>query len=392
MKRISILLSILLILPLAGCNRIRLGRVDETDESTDASIETHEDETVLTKASRIVFRLPEKTDEDAGNSLTDKPNPTSQTTSTTQTTQATSTTHNTPPTPATYTIQAGDTLYSLAREFNTTIEAITSLNGIVDETRIDVGQVIQIPDGSIAPTPTIDNPTSPPQGDYSSISNTDLSWWYQAGPPSTIPNDVANLLAEHRVFWKLPHGRSVVYLTIDEGYEFETNTAEILQTLKDKNVKATFFVTGSYVDTNPTLIRQMVNDGHQIGNHTVNHYRASTALDQSEDLFIEDVVSLNQHVPEMTKLHRPPEGGYSERSLQILDDLGYTTVFWSFAYRDWLTDDQPDPETAKQMILNNLHPGSILLLHAVSNTNVAIMGEVIDGIRAAGYTIELLPE
>ena len=198
-------------------------------------------------------------------------------------------------------------------------------------------------------------------------------------------------MSGHNVYWQLNPGRPVVYLTFDEGYEFGNNTSQILATLRDKGVKATFFLTGSYADNNPSLVQQMINDGHQLGNHTINHYRAATALNQTDELFISDVVDLNAKVPSMTKLHRPPEGGYSERSLQILDDLGYTTVFWSFAYRDWLTDDQPDPTWAKQVILGNLHSGSIILLHAVSNTNVAILGEVIDGIYAAGYSIELMP-
>lgn len=240
----------------------------------------------------------------------------------------------------------------------------------------------------VVPTP---DPVTPPPTGYGHIPNDDLSWWYQVGPPSTISWDVANLLSGHRVYWQMSNARPVVYLTIDEGYEYNNNTATILDTLSTKGVKATFFLTGSYVNNNPGLVQRMINEGHQLANHTINHYRASTALAQSDDLFIQDVVQLNQMVPSMTKLHRPPEGGYSQRSLQILDDLGYTTVFWSFAYRDWLTDAQPDPAQATQTILSNLHNGSILLLHAVSNTNTAILGDVIDGIYSRGYSIELLP-
>lgn len=242
-------------------------------------------------------------------------------------------------------------------------------------------------------SPVVTTPPVPvtPTTDYSSLSNADLSWWYQPGPPSSISADVASLIGAHRVYWQLPQGRSVVYLTFDEGYEYGSNTTSILDTLKAKGVKATFFVTGGYVDSNPGLVQRMKDEGHQLANHTVHHYRAASALNESDDKYIQDVTELNQKVTGMTKLHRPPEGGYSERSLTILDDLGYTAVFWSFAYRDWLTDNQPDPASAKTMILDNLHDGSILLLHAVSNTNTEILGDVIDGIWAKGYTIELLP-
>lgn len=406
MKWIKGCLWIFLVLILAGCSSLRVMEqgTSSDDDSKQSEHEVQGDVTVseshsLTKASSKIFSTPSTTMSS------------STTTESIVTTQEMKPTEVTSTALETYTIQAGDTLYSLARRFGTTVEAITSINNIADESIIEAGQVIRLPNGGdetpLPDVPTQASQTEVPsnedsvdlqvveestQTDYASISNTDLSWWYQPGPPSSIAGDVASLLTAHNVYWQLPHGRPIVYLTIDEGYEYETNTTEILQVLRDKGVKATFFVTGSYVNANPSLISQMVAEGHQLGNHTIQHLRAANALDQGTDTFIQDVVGLNQQVPAMTKLHRPPEGGYSERSLQILDDLGYKTVFWSFAYRDWLTDDQPDPATAKQTILNNLHSGSILLLHAVSDTNVAILGEVIDGIHAAGYAIELLPE
>lgn len=294
----------------------------------------------------------------------------------------------------TYMVKKGDTLYKIAKDYNTTVESLSRLNGLKSNT-IYIGQLLKIPDGTeTANTPEEPTPPpapTPPIGDYTSIPNDDIGWWFQPGPPATISGDIANIISEHNVYWKLSPGRNVVYLTFDEGYEYGNNTSQILATLRDKGVKATFFLTGGYLDANPGLVQEMINDGHQLANHTVNHYRAPSILSQSTDEYISDVVDLNDRVPSMTMLHRPPEGGYSQRSLQILDDLGYTTVFWSFAYKDWLTNDQPDPVWAKQHILGNLFPGSIILLHAVSNTNVAILGDVIDGIIAQGYSIELLP-
>lgn len=243
----------------------------------------------------------------------------------------------------------------------------------------------------VEPKPQPVDPTPPPDPGVAKLPNKDLSWWYQPGPPSTIPSEVRKIVADHRVYWQLNPGRNVVYLTFDEGYENGNNTEKILDTLSEKGVKATFFVTGGYVDNNPDLVRRMIDEGHQLGNHTMKHKRAAPTIASSEEAFIQDVIALNKKVPSMTMLHRPPEGGYSQRSLQLLDEYGYRTVFWSFAYRDWLTDDQPDPVAAKEKILSNLHPGSILLLHPVSDTNTAILGEVIDGIYALGYSIERLP-
>lgn len=244
----------------------------------------------------------------------------------------------------------------------------------------------------ITPKPKPVEPTPKPPEPAAKLPNKDLSWWYQPGPPSSIASDVRKILTNHQVYWQLDSGRKVVYLTFDEGYDYGNNTEKILNTLQSKAVRATFFLTGGYVDKNPALVQRMIDEGHQLGNHTMKHYRAAPTIAADESTYIQDVIALNKKVPAMTKLHRPPEGGYSERSLQLLDEYGYTTVFWSFAYRDWLTDDQPDAAAAKDKILSNIHSGSILLLHAVSDTNTAILGEVIDGIHALGYTIEQLPE
>jgi len=227
--------------------------------------------------------------------------------------------------------------------------------------------------------------------DVDDYDNTDLSWWYiPDSPKARISNEVANLISEFNVIWQVPTSENIVYLTFDEGYEYGNNTSSILDTLAQKNVLSTFFVTGSYVDNNPALVARMINEGHQVANHTINHYRAAPTIAESRQKYIDDVKDLEPKVPQLVKLHRPPEGGYSQQSLAILDELGYTTVFWSFAYRDWLTDNQPDPNEAFNTIINNLHPGSILLLHAVSDTNTEILGDVIDEIRNQGYQINQL--
>ncbi len=224
--------------------------------------------------------------------------------------------------------------------------------------------------------------------DYSNINNDDLSWWYSIGG---IDPSIEQLIAPYNVYWKIPTKRKVVYLTFDQGYEYNNNTTSILDTLLEKNVKATFFITGSYYDNNTDMVNRMFDEGHVVANHTINHYRAAPTLESNQQTYLDDVVMLNEKVPGMSYYHRPPEGGYSPRSLAILNDLGYTTVFWSFAYRDWLVDDQPDLQEAYTTIMSQLQPGSIYLLHSVSNTNTQILGDVIDAIHNQGYTIELLP-
>lgn len=179
-----------------------------------------------------------------------------------------------------------------------------------------------------------------------------------------------------------------IYLTIDEGYE-NGYTAKILDVLKEKNCPAVFFVTMDYVKQNPDLIQRMIDEGHVVGNHSVTHPSAGLPS-QSIDIQAEELMALHRYVKETFDydmyLFRYPAGIHSDQSLALVQQLGYKSVFWSFAYRDWITDDQPDPAAALQQVTNRLHPGAIYLLHAVSSTNTQIMGDFIDHVRAQGYT------
>ena len=177
-----------------------------------------------------------------------------------------------------------------------------------------------------------------------------------------------------------------IYLTFDEGYE-NGYTDDILDVLKEKQVPAVFFVTQPYAQSEPELIRRMIDEGHIVGNHSVKH---PSFPECSAERCREEVMGLHEYIKEtfdyeMT-LFRFPMGEFSEMDLELLRQMGYRSVFWSFAYRDWLVDDQPDPQTALQTIVDKCHPGAIYLLHAVSKTNAEILGEAIDQLRAQGYT------
>lgn len=179
-----------------------------------------------------------------------------------------------------------------------------------------------------------------------------------------------------------------IYLTIDEGYE-NGYTAQILDVLKEKECPAVFFVTMDYVKKNPALVQRMIEEGHVVGNHSTTH-PAKGLPSQSLQTQAEELMKLHAYVLEHfdyeMHLFRYPAGIYSEQSLALVQQLGYHSVFWSFAYRDWVTDDQPDPAAALEKLQERLHPGAIYLLHAVSATNTKIMGDFIDNSRAAGYT------
>ncbi|HHT92538.1 MAG TPA: delta-lactam-biosynthetic de-N-acetylase [Clostridiaceae bacterium] len=177
-----------------------------------------------------------------------------------------------------------------------------------------------------------------------------------------------------------------IYLTFDEGYE-QGYTEKILNVLRDNDVKAVFFVTGPYLDKNPELIRRMVEEGHEVGNHTVNHYSLPT---KSATIVEKEILELDRVFYEKYGKHmrmlRPPRGEYDEKTLKIAKDLNHTCILWSFAYRDWLVDKQKGADHAYKMIMDHVHNGAVLLLHAVSKDNADALDRVIKDIKQQGYT------
>ena len=185
----------------------------------------------------------------------------------------------------------------------------------------------------------------------------------------------------------LKENKKVIYLTFDEGYE-NGYTEKILDILKEKQVSAVFFVTMPYAREQTALMNRFVQEGHVIGNHSVTHPSQGMP-----SLSIEDQMSEYQELQDFIKntyqydmyLFRPPAGIFSEQSLAAAACFGYRTVLWSFAYADWDPDRQPSTEEALKKMEGRLHNGAIYLLHAVSATNTAVLGEFIDYAREQGY-------
>ena len=180
-------------------------------------------------------------------------------------------------------------------------------------------------------------------------------------------------------------GSKNVYLTFDMGYE-AGYTEKILEVLKKNNVTAAFFITAHYVNSRPDLVKRMIDEGHIVGNHTVNH-KSMPSL--SNEQIKDEVMNLhttiyNKFGYEM-KYIRPPKGEYSENTLSYCNSLGYKTVMWSFAYDDWDENKQGREEYGKKKILDNIHAGAVLLLHGTSKDNSNILDYCIKKIKSMGY-------
>ena len=186
--------------------------------------------------------------------------------------------------------------------------------------------------------------------------------------------------------------KKYVYLTFDLGYE-AGYTEKILDTLKENNVQGIFFITAHYVNTASDLVKRMIDEGHIVGNHTVNH-KSMPSLSKEE--LTTEVMKLHQAVYEKynyeMKYIRPPKGEYSERALSLCENLGYKTVMWSFAYMDWDEKNQPSENEAMEKIVSNLHNGEIMLLHATSKTNADIMDKIIKKVQEEGYEFRSLED
>lgn len=176
-----------------------------------------------------------------------------------------------------------------------------------------------------------------------------------------------------------------IYLTFDEGYE-NGYTAKILDTLKQKKVKAVFFVTGDYAKRECELVKRMIDEGQVVGNHTWRHY---SMPEKSLDTCREEISLLHDYVRENYgyEMHvlRPPKGEFSEQTLALASQMGYRTCLWSFAYKDWDANSPGNASECLGKLNERLHPGAVYLLHAVSSTNAAILGDFIDSARAQGY-------
>lgn len=185
-----------------------------------------------------------------------------------------------------------------------------------------------------------------------------------------------------------------IWLTFDAGYE-NGCTPAILDVLKEEKVPAAFFLVGNYITENPQLVKRMVKEGHTVGNHTMHHPDMSAIAEQDD--FSKELSQLEDTYQQVTgekmkKYYRPPQGKYSEGNLRMADEMGYTTVFWSLAYVDWLEDSQPSREEALTVLNKRIHPGAIVLLHSTSKTNCQILQELIRGWKKEGYVFRGVDE
>lgn len=228
--------------------------------------------------------------------------------------------------------------------------------------------------------------------DYNSIDNTLYSWWFKRNDnheKSGCQEDFD--ITEYQAYYTVPVNEKKIYLTFDCGYE-NGYTADILDTLKEEQVTAAFFVTQTFIRDNIELAKRMKEEGHLVCNHTVTHpsMPSKSVEEQKQELLTCEEYMKEATGYEMDLFFRPPKGEYSKRTLQMARDLGYTTVFWSMAYLDYDVNNQPTSAHVVEHFSKYYHPGAIPLMHNVSVANHDALKQVIINLKKEGYSFGTL--
>ncbi|MEG6570767.1 delta-lactam-biosynthetic de-N-acetylase [Thermoanaerobacterium thermosaccharolyticum] len=241
---------------------------------------------------------------------------------------------------------------------------------------------------------TVNNDVYNPQINTDGLDNTLYGWGMRVLPDHKTPeitSKAMSLIKKYDGIFTGDTTKKDIYLTFDEGYE-NGYTPKILDILKANNVKAAFFVTGPYIKEHGDLVKRMVAEGHIVGNHTVNHPSLPKISDEKVK---SEITGLAEMFKSLTgkDMHylRPPMGEYSERTLYITKSLGYKTVFWSLALADW----QPlpgGPDESYNTVMSRIHPGAVILLHAVSKDDTMALDRILKDIKAQGYVFKTLDD
>jgi len=184
-------------------------------------------------------------------------------------------------------------------------------------------------------------------------------------------------------FTRVPVEGNYVAITFDDG-PHPQNTPRLLDMLRARNVKATFYVIGRSVDLHPGVVRRTVAEGHEIGNHSHTH-RLMTQLSDSEVRSemqrCEDAIGKAAGVRPRTM--RPPYGGLQQRQRELVHaEFGYPTILWSVDPLDWK---RPGPSVVAQRMISGASPGGILLAHDLHSQTVDAMPATLDGLLRRGY-------
>ena len=174
-----------------------------------------------------------------------------------------------------------------------------------------------------------------------------------------------------------------IAMTFDDGPS-SANTPRLLEILKQRNIKATFFLIGQNAASNPDLVRRILADGHEVGNHSWTHPQLSKLSDDRVTTEINKTQDAIKEASGFTPtLLRPPYGAITARQREWIESqFGLSIILWSVDPFDWK---RPGASVITQRILSQVRPGAIILSHDIHKQTVDAMPATLDGLIAKGY-------
>ncbi|MBR4288862.1 MAG: polysaccharide deacetylase family protein [Clostridia bacterium] len=198
--------------------------------------------------------------------------------------------------------------------------------------------------------------------------------------------------ANAKVLKKADTDKKRIALTFDDGPS-KSNTAAILNVLKEYEIQATFFVIGENAEKDPDRIRSIFDAGHEIGNHTYSHIYISKVPESTLRNEIEKTENILMKITgEKPHVFRPPGGFYNDASLAVLDSLGYKCVLWSVDTRDW---SMPKSDNVATQVQESATKGDIILFHDLEDKRlptVAALKRIIPYLIENGYEFVTVSE
>lgn len=175
-----------------------------------------------------------------------------------------------------------------------------------------------------------------------------------------------------------------IALTFDTGWGEDQQVQDILYMLKRYNIKATFFVVGTWADRYPQMVMNISNDGHELGNHSTTHVKM-TGL--SKSVISKEIKDTSEKIKSITgmdmSVFRAPFGEYDSSVISGARDLKYNSIKWDVDSWDWKGIDS---KSIADRVLQNAGNGSIVLFHCNSDSTVESLPLIIEKFRNEGYT------
>lgn len=301
----------------------------------------------------------------------------------------------TPPGSLIYTVQSGDTLYIISLLFKVSIESILRLNNIENPSLIYPGMKIILPKEAVNPfqpiVPGVIRYTVLP-GDtiyriaarFGTTAQSILNANPGLEPRMIVPGSVITItIPENAVaIYRGNPSKRMVSLTFDATYG-DNQTYELLEILRNNNIKATFFLSGIWLINYPNLVRAIAAEGHEIGNHSYTHpHMPLITMPEVRNQIVRTDALIRNITGQSPYLFRPPYGEYNQAILNQLASLGYVTIIWTIDTLDWKN---PGPDAVVSRVVDNAVPGAIILMHQSAPDSLQGLQTMITRLKEQGY-------